>query len=365
MARIRREQENTVDIINWFIRDGATGNLEDQYLVEFQIFRIEDGLPGTQVFPVTGWEDVTNAPGKFATGSYYAYDNGNSQGWTPDAGASLGTHRIFWRWKQFASSIYQEGADDFELMAQDAAGPAITYIDVADVRAEGVDPSLTDEQIQEAIETWQMVLERACRQWFYERALTINFDGNNSDTVHFGVPIITVEHVKINESSDVLDTSLYKVYNSRTYPDNRRNPRIRLVHSQQITDIHVAPFTRGELKFYKGFQNQEVKGTFGFTEADGSVPLPIQRALLKLVIEKLTRPIIPGDDPPEPSSLSFAGVTIEERTDGHMVKYGGGTEFEKRRVGLSGITTDPEILDIIRLYKAPMGIALPSHWSYF
>jgi hypothetical protein len=363
MTAIARNQENTTDNINWFTT--VNDVLTDMYAVEFRVFNIESGLPGTQIFPSSGWEDVTSAPGNFDTGCYYAYDNTNAEGWTPDVDAELGTHRIYWRWMYTSGSAWQEGAEDFQLVGT-GIPPGVTYISLGDVRAEGLtDPPYSDNDINTAIVMWQQALERACRQWFYSRELDLYFDGNNSDMIHFGVPIIDVTSLQINGSTTDLDTTLYKVYNSRTYPDDRRNPRIKLVHSTQLEDIYVAFEPRGELKFRKGYKNQRVQGTFGFTESDGTTPQLISRALLKLVIEKLTRPIYtaPGTAPPTPSSVTVAGVVMEEKTDGHSIKYATGSTAN-RRVGLSGLTSDPEILDIIRMYRAPIGIATPSHWTY-
>jgi len=366
MPRIKREEENAIDNINWFTT--VSGVLTDMFLVEFQIFNIESGLPGSQIFPVSGWEDVTAAPGKFSTGSYYAYDNANTQGWTPESDADLGTHRIYWRWKQFSGSSYQTGAEDFELLAQGVGAPAVTYVTVDDLRALGLpDPPFSDADILDAIILWQAVLERACRQWFYERELTIKFDGNNRDTIHLGVPIISVEHLKINGSDDALDTDLFLTYSGRSYPDDRRNPRIKLKHSSQLTSIYVAASTRGELRFLRGNQNQEISGAFGFIEPDGSTPAPIKRALLKLVAEKLTLPIYTpaGTAAPAPVSTTVAGIVLSEKTDGHAISYGTASFSDRRSGGISGITQDTEILDIIKLYRAPIGIATAASWSYF
>jgi hypothetical protein len=225
------------------------------------------------------------------------------------------------------------------------------------VRAEGLaNPPYSDTQIDSAILTWQDFLDRACRQWFLPKMLTVEFDGDGSYDAHFGVPIISVEYLRINLSSDDLDPSLYKVYSER------QNPKIALVQPAQIRDIHQMPFTYGEVRFLKGFKNQVVKGSFGCVDENGDPPRLIQRALLKLVIEKLTRPVY-GTGAGDESSMTFAGVVIEERTDGHSIKYGT-PSFQDRRVGLSGITQDPEILDIIKLYKAPIGFASTSYWSH-
>jgi len=364
MTAIARGEENITSNINWFIT--VNGNKTNMYAVEFRIFNIEGGLPGDQVFPSSDWEDVTDSPGRFETGSYYAYDNTNTQGWTPELDATLGTHRIYWRWKYLEGSDWQTGAEDFELL--DVEGlPGEYYITVDDVRAEGLTAEdFPDATVNAAITTWQSALERACRQWFYSRSLTISFDGDDTDTIHLGVPIITCDYLRINSSTTDLDTDLYKVYNSRTYPDDRRNPRVKLIRSEDTRSVFTAPYSPERLKFVKGYQNQIISGDFGFTESDGSTPLLIKRALLKLVIEKLTNPLyVPlGGSAPAPAPLTIAGVVVEERTDGHMIKYAS-SSMAARRVGLSGLTGDQEILDIIKLYKAPIGIATPSNWSYY
>lgn len=365
MPAFERTQILTSADLNWYIR--VAGTLADQYEVSFQIWDIVDSpVTGTQIFPEVAdeWEEVTTS-GKFATGSYYPYDNAEARGYQIPADARIGSHRIKWRWKSAETSPYYYGQEDFSIVL--SAGGVATYIEISDVRAAGITVDMaSDDQVLASILLWQEFFDRACRQWFLPRELTIEFDGNNSDVIHFGVPICSIEYLRINGDSNDLDTDLYEVYGTNLqYPQFRGNPRIKLVHSLQITDIHVAPFTHGELKFYKGYKNQLVRGIFGYCDANGSAPLMIQRGLLKLVCEKLTRPIIPGDDPPEESSLTFAGVVIEERTDGHSLKYGNTTRYKERRVGLSGITSDPEILDIIKLHRAPLGIAQPAHWSYY
>lgn len=122
MPALARGEENTVGNVNWFTMIDYV--LTDMYSCEFRIFDITGGLPGTQVFPDSGWEDVSAAPGKFDTGSYYAYDNTGAQGWTPDFDANLGTHRIEWRWKFTVDAQYGTGAEDFEVTEVPGAATA-------------------------------------------------------------------------------------------------------------------------------------------------------------------------------------------------------------------------------------------------
>lgn len=370
MASIVRGQANTSSKVNWFITVGGT--LNDAYEVGFRILDITAGLPGTQIFPTTPgeYEEVTVAPGRFGVGRYHAYDNASAAGWTPGLAASLGTYRIVWRWKIDAVTAYQSGQEDFEVLAEDGvAPPDDTYCSVQDIRDEGITAAMADDaRVLAYIATWQELLDRACRQWFLPKTLTLVVDGNDADTLFFGVPIIDVDYVKLNDSTVELETTYYRVYNSRVYPDDRRNPKISLIGPSGYRDIYTAPVTYGRLKFRKGRQNQEIKGTFGFTEPDDSVPEMIRRALIKLVIEKLSKPAFtdPAAGSTVPSAPPILGPLLMERTDDHTRRYGAGAgaDVKNRRPGISGVIEDPEVRDIVKLYRAPLGLASPSHWSY-
>jgi len=231
------------------------------------------------------------------------------------------------------------------------------YITVQDVRDAGVTVvEASDTVVLTQITLWQQFIERACRQWFEPRTVNLKCDGNGSDFLPFSVPVISISELKVNNSEAVLDPSRYRVYNANPMPDDRRNPRIRLIsYSRDIYTDSVA--YGGRSVFLKGGQNQSIIGVFGFVEADGSTPELIKHALLKLVVEKIRSR--PGATPTGNSPL--VGLILEEWTDGHKIKYSqpGGTT-SPRKPGLTGITQDQEILDIIKLYKGPIGIAVAS-----
>jgi hypothetical protein len=362
MPALARGQENNQSILNWFIT--INGVLTDAYQVEYRIFDITTGLPGVQVFPSTSgtYENATNSPAKFSTGSYYAYDRTALRGYTPSVVASVGTHRIEWRWKISAAAPFQAGQEDFEVIVQSAGGSVDTYVSIADVRAEGLtnETDFPDEKILSYIETWQAFLERACRQWFVPKSLILEIDGTDSDTIHFGVPIISIDWIKINNSYCELSKLLYKVYDDKIMNIDRQNPRIKLVNTTDRSDIFTAPLDGRALIFRKGRKNQIVKGLFGYVESDGSVPKLIKRALLKLVVEKLAKPMTGYSSVFVPPIL---GSIASETTDEHSITY---LQATKRPVGngLSGITTDQEILTIIKMYRAPIGVATPANPSY-
>lgn len=243
----------------------------------------------------------------------------------------------------------------------------MAYITVQQVRDAGLDDGVADDDtVNAAIAGWQEFIDRATDQFFEPRAATVNLDGTDSDTIHFGVPIISITEIKINNSPTALDPALYKVYNRQEAPnDDRRNPRIKLIRDDDNRDIFVNPIIHGRTLFRKGRQNQEVTGTFGFTEVGGGVPFLIQRALLLLVIEKLATPILASPSTVSPELNGARGPILEEVTDGHKLKFqarGGPVKASPK--GLRGITENPEILDIIKLYKAPLRMATPANWSF-
>lgn len=243
------------------------------------------------------------------------------------------------------------------------------YIQVQDLRDQGLPASdFSDNVILSSIKVWQQFLERATRQWFYPLPLELLLDGTDSDAIHFGVPCISIAELRLNKSVSALDPTLYEVYNNLSgYPADRQNPRVKLIDSREgWRDIYTAPLREGRLLFRKGRKNQYIRGVFGYVEADGSTPELIKRALTKLVVEKLTNPlyVAAGTTAPTPS-IAQRGIVTAEWTDVHKLSYAqaGGT-VKAKAPGLNGITDDQEILTIIKLYKAPLGVATPANPSY-
>lgn len=244
----------------------------------------------------------------------------------------------------------------------------ILYITVDDVRALGLTDvtMFPDASVLATIRTWQAFIERACRQWFYPLELEMNLDGTDSDAIHFGVPVISISEVRLNGDTVALDPRYYRVYSSLNNPLDRQNPRLKLIEQRSSNyDIFTAPLRDGKLRFRYGRQNQYIKGVFGYIEADGGPPELIKRALAKLVVEKLGKPLFVADgaEPPTAPPL-LTGIVTEEWTDGHKIKYAtSGGDLLPRKPGLAGITDDQEILNILKLYKAPIGVATPNNPS--
>lgn len=238
------------------------------------------------------------------------------------------------------------------------------YCTVEQVRAVGMPTPPTDADVQAAIDLGAAYTERACRQWFYPKPCVFYMDGTDSDALNFSVPIITVQSLRLNSSSEILDPMFYRAYNQ---PEDRDNPRIKLMDNRfGDMDIFVAPLNIGRMMFRKGRQNQIVQGIFGYTEPDGSVPLPIQRAVLLLALEKLSNPVYVNPAAPPPPLPPVLGNIQEEGTDGHYIKYvlAGGNTKTVRVSAFAGWTNNPEVLQTWKAYRSPISMAVPANASY-
>lgn len=344
----------------------VNGVLVDVSVLEFQIFeKVTDPNSPIQVYPtiVGTRQSVTIADcpagGRVSTGRFVA-------DYTVPLTELVGTHEIRWYFKLTPADVEQQFFEEFEVLASASATVDDTYIAVSDVREAGLnsDPP-SDSAIQTSICLWQEFIDRATRQWFRPIELELYVDGTDSDALHFGVPIISISEVRINGESDALDAARYKVYNANRYPADKQNPRIKLIDEYESQrDIYTAPNRYGRSIFRKGRQNQYIKGVFGNVDENGSAPALIKHALLKLVVEKLSRPVVPGSNGDLTPPI-LQGIVLEEWTDGHKIKYSqSGSTTLPRPPGLTGITNDQEILDILRLYRAPIGLATPAHPSW-
>ena len=178
--------------------------------------------------------------------------------------------------------------------------------------------------------------------------------------MHFAIPLIGVEFVKANSSTQTVSQSSLAVYNSpsletsRWYSsseDYRRNPRIAL---KADLDIYSGAYLGAADVFAVGRRNQTIKGVFGFVEPDGTTPSQITYAMLKLVYSTATALSLAS------STTSTAGPIKKEKVDRHEIEYMESTSS----TSTSALSSSPEVEEIIQLYKAPIGIgAAPPRMS--
>lgn len=237
------------------------------------------------------------------------------------------------------------------------------YVTVAEMRAEGVAATYVDATVQAAIDLASQYMDRACRQWFESRSYTAYLDGQDSDRLFLPVPIITLTELYINNrftAQDKLLTADYVVYNGKGFPDDRRNPKVELINSRRSI-FQVPALQQGGRIFMKGKRNQKLVGTFGFTEEDGTTPLLIVRAVKKMCLRFLDVLSPTGGGS---GTTTSSGVIIGESTDGHFIQYATPGSAGVKAASM-GISRDPEVEQIIQMYRAPITLAVPgsSNWE--
>lgn len=330
MPSLARGEENTTSILNWFIRQ--SGVLVDVHEIGFQVWDVSGGAPGTLRFPnpadPSEWEDVTSGDGHFGTGSYYAFDNDNDRGFTPDLGEPLGEHWIKWRWKFASGSPYVEDQEAFTVLTQGGGSVTDEYCTVDEIHDEGVpleaDGGPGDADILALIQLYSTAIDKVTRCFFAPRTMTLYLDGSGHNVLFMPFPIINVTEVEVNllpgpdpRSGSVLSEDEFTVYN-RDVVNDKRNPRIELVRGGG--SIFAGTY-RG--LFRASTLNQKVTGTFGWLEG-GDTPKFIKQACKRLVIRNLGK-LATGDGGPATwggggSAVSAWGVE-KEVTDRHSISY--------------------------------------------
>lgn len=233
------------------------------------------------------------------------------------------------------------------------AGSTSGYVSLAEMRAVGVSSTIaSDTTVLTLIAAYQGFIEDRCRQWFQPRRAEMLLDGNDTAIMPLGVPIISVSALYANDDFvNELPADSYVVYSGRgNSPDDRRNPRVKLVSGEWLFDPYRAPSVRSSgLKFGLGKQNQKLVGTFGFVERDGSTPALIKRAIMKLVKQAC----VPGQGIAGSTSVGVgAGALKREVVDKNEREYFAAATPMAITPNLA-VVKDPEIDGIIAQYKGP------------
>lgn len=217
------------------------------------------------------------------------------------------------------------------------------YIDVEDVRKEGIPTEKTNDQINSRIVKWEAIVEQLTGQFFYElEPGELIFDGNDSRLLHFNVPLVEVTSLKINDETVALEADEYRAYvGTNPIQDDRRNPKIAL------TPLRNSVFSTHPGIFVKGL-DQLVTAKWGFVESDSSTPEPIKAAVTKLVVLDIKDYFESLDEP--------RGVTPlrREKTDGHEIEY---TQIANQQQFWAMMPND--IASVLALYRSPIKIDAP------
>ena len=264
---------------------------------------------------------------------------------------------------------------NYHSLITNVSGTTITVMDATNIvngKAKAINYSGEESDLQDFIATAMAFIDRHTRQWFNSREFTdikpLKLEGNNSEVLFLPVPALTVTSIRKQQGTEILDPLFYRVFNSRTLPDDRKNPMIKL----RQEDDDVLFVSSG--KWMRGVQAY-ITGTFGYLEEDGSTPKLIQRATLKLALIYASKSL--GEAASESASGGDVGPVKREKTDLHEIEYydartSGGSKGAGLKEG-TGLSGDDEVDDIIAAYRGPIllggtfpdiGVEAPVIWSW-
>lgn len=216
-----------------------------------------------------------------------------------------------------------------------------------------LNPVKTRAALLSAIYLSMAFIDRSTRWWFNSRSLTLKVEGANTDVLMIGVPILELTSVTLNEDQTFTGsqiTDFFMVPNARLYPDDRRNPRIKIRRDARSVFMDIQ---RGEL--FRRSRYQTLVGRYGFLEESGETPLLIQRATAKYAMLKYLD--TPGQSASDSADQADRGPLKREKTDIHEIEYYDPSKSTASAVsgkGLAPISGDREIDDILLMYRGPI-----------
>lgn len=243
------------------------------------------------------------------------------------------------------------------------------YVTVAEMRAGGLpEADYSDADVLAAILRAEAAVEHFTGRWFYPRELTLRVDGSDSRILRLGPPIIQIDAISFlsipGDGGELLasgvDVGAVRVYNRHltqglTTPDDRDAPRLVFESSFGGLGRYALP------KWYKGRQNVQLEGVFGYTVlgfddpvgyddgvlqtplSQGRAPLDLVQAIRRLAV----REVIPvADTDALDDYVRRFGVTRMKTRD-QEIQWAATAAHRSA----SGFTGDPVIDDVLVGYK--------------
>jgi hypothetical protein len=359
MPHLAIGQQNHRDILALYTVD-RYGMLYTPEAVDVEI-ETEDG---TTVFSADQTDHAAD------TGVYPLWDPDTDAGWEPTDDLETGLYVARWSYLDTDGETSRSFTQSFYIDEQGMELPFWTYVSPYELREEGLCAEDADnKKLLSLIRRVQQYIEHETRQPFRPVARTLQLDGDNSESLLLGVPIIGIEYVKINNSNLELDSSSYRVYNIRTtenaslgydLDERHQNPKISLNGANR----GESPIYWGNgntdgyssMVFAAGHQNQEVKGIFGYLEADGTTPELIKYAMKRLIYANAEQ-LVAGVG----GASAVAGPILEETTDRHSIVYGRNAQLSN----YGALAMSAEVQQILRKYKAPIALGAPApRWTW-
>lgn len=359
MPHLAIGEANNVDILA-FRAVNRAGQLYSPSSVEYVIYSKASGIE-TQVYPSSGREDVTaQERGVQANGIgiFEARDVALDIGLKPGVSwaASVGLHTIRWFY------LDEDGApctwdQEFYVSASGLGVGRWSYLSPNELRAEGLSSTVVpDDWMLDLLNRAQDYVDATCRQCFRPVLDRFKMDGHGSSRLLFSQPIIGIEWIRPNYTTQALDRASFQAFVTPTlrasisHPskDHRRNPKVELLSQPSI-------YQGGSIGLHGVFvdepASQEVAGVFGFLESNGTTPKLIREAMLRIVMGTAQR-ITRG----QTNAHSSGGGPLKRlRVDKHEQEWDTGNSAIARH---SALAITAEVEEIFQMYRAPINIAM-------
>lgn len=222
--------------------------------------------------------------------------------------------------------------------------PKLGYITVDELRAEGLTDTTkyTDAFLNSRIQYNTKLIENYCGRWFEARDIILDVDGPGAYQMQLEFPIVNIKEVTLlDREFPVTQVFTFELDDLVVY---NRHITMRLMEPDDREDPRIA-----NVYFPKGRQNIRINGTFGYTEADGSTPFMIKRALMLMVIRD--KELLASNRRNASLLRGLSGRLQSESTDGHSYSLAVPTPSAGQSPYFTG---DEEIDHILHSFVRPM-----------
>lgn len=304
------------------VYQNVQGILTDVFAASFQIWNAD---LSTQIFPSTPGLKTSLA----VTGADRVGVGRWNATWVSAAQAETAATLFNIRWFLTPVSGDAEVSFDqeFEMSLAPYRGPF--YCFVSDLRAEGLDVSVTDAQAQARIVFASRYVEWLTGRTFAPTYRVLEVDGTGGRALLLNEPIVAIEKVVgsyasvFTSTTDVIALSSLKVFNRHLRqklvdPDDRDAPKLEFLHGDdQWGRVETRSVFADHVLWSTGVRNVQLTGIFGYTEGDtsytGHTPDMIRQATKMLVFDNL-RSLASG-------GFVVTGPITKERTRDQEVNY--------------------------------------------
>lgn len=327
------------------------GVLVDPAALEYVIYeRVTDDVR-TRVFPeLAGTRAAVDlVHGRLGLGYYAAM-------WEAGLEAQVGIYEVDWYFRLASEPLVEFSfTDRFEVItAKRMLGPQYAF--VADMREEGVrEEDVPDALLQQKIVIASKLFELYTGRTFEARARVMQVNGRGHGALLLDDPIIAISGVgragvtRWSEMAYEPVSANLRIYNRHVTglrdPDDREDPRIEY----EMAASFDSP------RFGEGRQNTLVEGVFGYTEyVEGGPPAGVTPVLVRQAVKLMTfkdlRPLTDiGARDDAQKRWRLTGETTREQ--GYTTL--GGVDAATRGALVGGTTGDPEIDNLIILFRRP------------